>query len=404
MSTTPTGTGPRIKTTLYPVLLTRVHPLIAGTVGLVVISFIVYLVFAVTAVQGNPFVHKYTVHGRFSNVVGLSKNDFVTVKGVRVGRVSDIEQAGPLADVSLAFDHIRLHDDASAIVRPRNLVGETWLEVNPGSTSRPELPDGAVLRVQQTVSPVQLDEVLKTLNPEVRTALAGFLRETGTGLRGRGEDLSMLVRQSESTLPSTADTFAAFNAPQLDDLIATLNTDAATLAARSGQLTSLVVNGNSLLGALAGDTRNIQSAIEHADVALGRSHAVLQDRTQGLGNTIAGLDSAASSIGTLVDHSRPIADAVTPQLPALMAFIGELQSATGTSDLNGYFMRLIVSVGAGSLADPGYQGVPGIPGPRVQRAPAGGASAPSPRPQPAPSGPELAPSMSGLMDLVYGGR
>jgi ABC-type transporter Mla subunit MlaD len=231
-----------------------------------------------------------------------------------------------------------------------------------------------------------------------------LLRETGSGVRGRGEDLSLLVRQSETTLASTGDTFGALNAPQLGDLIATLNRSAGTLAARSGQLTGLVVNGNSLLGALAGDTRNIQSAIDHADIALGRAHAVLNDRTQGLGNTIAELDSAAGRISTLVDQSRPIVDAVTPQLPALIRSLNELQSATATSDLNGYFLRLIVSVGAGSLADPGYQGAPGVPGPQVGGTAASGADRARLRPQPAPPGPALPPSMSGLMDLVYGGR
>jgi phospholipid/cholesterol/gamma-HCH transport system substrate-binding protein len=396
------GRGPRIKTKLYPALLTRVHPRIAGLVGLVVISFIVYLVFAVTAVQGNPFAHKYTVHARFANVVGLSKNDFITEKGVRIGRVSAIDLApgGRDANVDLSFDSIRLHDDATAIIRPRNLLGETWLEVNPGTPSRPELPDGAVLPVKKTVSPVQLDEVLATLTPPVRTALAQFIRETGTGLSGRGEDLSMLVRQSEPTLGSTGATLDALNAPQLGDLVATLNSDAATLASRSGELTSLVRNGNSLLGALAGDTRNIQSVIVDADVALGRADAVLHDRTQGLGNTVGELDKATRSVTTLVDQAKPVVDAVTPEVPTLIQFVRELQSATATSDLNGYFLRMIVSLGADSLSDPGYRGIPGSPGPPGPGSVVGRQLLPGP---PTQGGAPLSPAISGMMDLLYGG-
>lgn len=404
MIATPTGRGPRIKTRLYPALLSRVHPLLAGAIGFVVISFIVYLVFAVTAVQGNPFSHKYTVHARFTNVVGLSKNDFITVKGVRVGRVSAIDQAGRLADVSLSLDSVRLHDDATAVVRPRNLLGETWLQVDPGTPSRPELPDGGVLAVQHTVSPVQLDEVLNTLAPPVRSALAQLIRTTGRGLDGRGEDLSVLVRESERTLGSTAGTVDAFDSPRLGDLIATLNGATGTLARHSHQLTGMVDNANSLLAALAGDTRNIQAVIGHAGDALDRADAVLRDRTGGLGDTIGELDSATRSVTTLVDEARPLVDAVSPEVPTLIRAVNELQSATATSDLNGYFLRLIFSNGAGSLSDPGYPGIPGAPGPGSVAAPARGPAA-LPGASPLPAGHDLGlpPGMSGMMDLLYGG-
>ena len=404
MIATPTGRGPRIKTRLYPVLLSRVHPLLAGAIGLIVICFIVYMVFAVTAVQGNPFSHKYTVHARFSNVVGLSKNDFITVKGVRVGRVSAIDQQGALADVSLSFDGITLHDDATAVVRPRNLLGETWLQVDPGTSSRPELPDGAVLAVRRTVSPVQLDEVLDTLAPPVRSALAQLIRTAGRGLDGRGEDLSVLLRESEPTLGSTAATVDAFDSPRLGDLIATLTRATGTLARHSGQLTGAVDSGNTLLAALAGDTRNIQAVIDHAGIALGRVDGVLRDRTAGLGDTIGELDSATRSVTTLVDEARPLVDAVTPEVPTLIRAVNELQSATATSDLNGYFLRLIFSNGVDSLSDPGYPGIPGSPGLGSTASPARDRAArPGTTPSPVEPDLRLPPTMSGMMDLLYGG-
>ena len=404
MIDTPMGRGPRIKTRLYPVLLTRVNPLLAGAIGFVVITFIVYLVFAVTAVQGNPFSHHYTVHARFTNVVGLSKNDFITVKGVRVGRVSAIDQAGGLADVSLSFDSIRLHDDATAIVRPRNLLGETWLQVDPGTLSRPELPDGTVLPVRSTVTPVQLDAVLNTLAPPVRSALAQLIRTTGSGLHGRGEDLSVLVRESETTLGSTTAMVDAFDSPQLGDLIAHLNAATGTLATHSRQLTGMVDNGNSLLAALAGDTRNVQAVIEHAGVALAKADAVLHDRTGGLGDTIGELDSATRSVTTLVDEARPLVDAVSPEVPTLIRAVNELQSATATSDLNGYFLRLIFSNGADSLSDPGYPGIPSAPGPGSLSAPARGRAALQGTTS-SSVGHELrlSPAATGMMDLLYGG-
>ena len=68
MIATPTGPrGPRIKTRLYPVLLTRIPPLWAGVVGAAFIVFTLYFVFAVSLAQGNPYAHRYAVHARFVN-------------------------------------------------------------------------------------------------------------------------------------------------------------------------------------------------------------------------------------------------------------------------------------------------------------------------------------------------
>ncbi len=223
-----------------------------------------------------------------TNAVNLGSNDFVEIHGVRVGRVGNITPAGGLADVVLRFDDpsIRLHDDATAALRLKSLVGESYVEVNPGTPSHPELADGALLPISQTRAPVQLDQVLNTFDPGDPQALSGFLTELGAAVSGRAADIAGLVRQSESTLGSSAATFHAFDAPQLADMLSTLTADTGVLAGDQAALTGLFRNGNSFLGALAPDTANIQAVIVDAADTLSRLDAVLHDRTTGLGNTL----------------------------------------------------------------------------------------------------------------------
>lgn len=400
MIATPAPRGPRIKTRLYPVLLTRIPPLWAGVVGAVIIVFVLYFVFAVSLAQGNPYSHRYSVHARFANAVNLGSNDFVEINGVRVGRVGNLTPAGGLADVVLRFDDssIKLHDDATAQLRLKSLVGDSYVEVNPGTPSRPLLADGALLPISQTRSPVQLDQVLNTFTPATRRALAGFLTQVGASVNGRAGDIAGLVRQSESTLGSSAGTFHAFDAPQLSDMLSTLTTDTAVLANDSAALSGVFRNGNSFLGALAPDTTNIQAVIVDAADTLSRLDAVLHDRTTGLGNTLGELDAVTRNTSTLTDEARPIVDAMTPDLPALTVWMKELASATSQIDANGYFLRLIPLFGADSPS--------GLAGVRTNGGQSAGSSASAPARAGAPLAPGLPPEsnvLRGMLDLVYGG-
>jgi phospholipid/cholesterol/gamma-HCH transport system substrate-binding protein len=398
----PTGPrGPRIKTRLYPVLLTRVPPLWAGVVGAAIIVFILYLVFAVSLAQGNPYAHRYSVHARFANTINVGTNDFVEINGVRVGRVGNLTPVDGLADAMLRIDDsgIKLHDDATAAVRLKSLVGESYVEVNPGTASRPELADGALLPLAQTSTPVQLDQVLNALDPATRSALAGFLTQTGSGVRGRAGDIAGLIRQSESTLGSTGATFHAFDAPRLGDLLATLQTDTGVLADRSAALTGIFRNGNSFLGALAPDTTNIQAVIVDAADTLGRLDAVLHDRTTGLGNTLDELDAVTRNTGTLADEARPIVDAMTPSLPAFALWMKELASSTSQVDANGYFLRLIPLFGADSPS-----GIAGAQASQSRTAGSTGTATPARPGSPLQQGlPPVPGVVMGMLDLVYGG-
>ncbi len=400
MITAPAPRGPRIRTRLYPVLLTRIPPLWAGVVGAVIIVFTLYLVFAVSLAQGNPYAHRYSVHARFANTINLGTNDFVEIHGVRVGRVGDLSPVDGLADAVLRIDDsgIRLHDDATATVRLKSLVGESYVEVNPGTASRPELADGALLPPGRTATPVQLDQVLNTLDPATRSALAGFLTQLGSGVRGRAGDIAGLIRQSEPTLGSTGASFHAFDSPQLGELLATLRTDTGVLADRSAALAGIFRSGNGFLGALAPDTANLQAVIGDAADTFGRLDSVLHDRTQGLGSTLAELDAVTRNTGALVDQARPIVDALTPQLPSFATWMKELASATSQPDADGYFLRLLPLFGPDSPS-----GIAGVQGSQ-SRAASRGAAALAPPPAPLPGTPPVPSSvLMGMLDLVYGG-
>src|SRR5207302_427464 len=104
-----------------------------------------------------------------------------------------------------------------------------------------------------------LDQVLNTLDPATRTALASFLTQLGGGVRGRAGDVAALVRQSESTLGSTAATFHSFDSPQLRDLLSTLTSDTGVLAGRINALSAELPNFPVWMKELASSTGQVDA-------------------------------------------------------------------------------------------------------------------------------------------------
>ena len=80
-----------------------------------------------------------------------------------------------------------IHKDATVQIRPRIfLEGNFFVDIQPGSPSAPTLGDGDTIPVNQTSAPVQIDQILGTLQTDTRKDLKRVLDELSTGLSGQG--------------------------------------------------------------------------------------------------------------------------------------------------------------------------------------------------------------------------
>lgn len=131
-----------------------------------------------------PFKHHYEVTAvvRTSNL--LAKGSPVRIAGVTVGTVVD---TGRYRDGEYAEVRMRLTDDgrtirrdASIKIRPRLfLEGNFYVDLQPGTPGAPAMPDRGVIPVTRTAVPVQLDQVLTTLQSDTRRALRGTVAGLG---------------------------------------------------------------------------------------------------------------------------------------------------------------------------------------------------------------------------------
>jgi virulence factor Mce-like protein len=153
-----------------------------------VISALTYLGFT----KAIPFREHYEVGAVFRTANNVKKGSFVRIAGVNVGKVVEVERdendpQAALVRMRIDDKGLPIHKDAVAHIRPRIfLEGNFFVDLQPGSPSAPVIDEGDVIPVNQTSAPVQLDQILTSLQEPTRKQLQNLLDELSTGLDKSG--------------------------------------------------------------------------------------------------------------------------------------------------------------------------------------------------------------------------
>src|SRR4029077_7323785 len=134
----------------------------------------------------------YRVSAIFKTGAELVAGDDVTMSGLRVGKVEAMTpvDGGTRITLRLHRDFTPVFKDARAIIRQKNLLGEAYVEVNLGTASLGGLQDGGTIALDHTLAPVEVDQVLNALDPQVRDQLNLVINTLGQATAGRGSDMN----------------------------------------------------------------------------------------------------------------------------------------------------------------------------------------------------------------------
>src|SRR5690242_18368887 len=146
------------------------NPVLIGTITILVVVVAVYLSYI--AENGLPFVPTYNINVQVANAAELVKNADVRVGGARVGQVLTItpEPASrtwphPYAKLGLSLQQSLepLARNTRYQVRLASVLGGKYLELFPGNSRGPGVPDGGTLtlnanpRLNHNIAFVDLD-------------------------------------------------------------------------------------------------------------------------------------------------------------------------------------------------------------------------------------------------------
>lgn len=281
----------------------------------------------------------YTLKANFEDAGGLVTGDDVLIGPARVGSVQSIgltdngqaqvvlglnSGVGPMPEGTIA----RVYENSLSGIANKYVV------LQPGNGAR-NIPSGGVISSAHTYSEVSLDEVFDAINGPTRNGLRGFIRGEAASIAGKAQQANQTLRYLAPGLESTSNVTAELtrSEPTFDNLLVQGARTMQLLASRSNELTQLVSHTSQATGAIASQSRNLQTALSLLPPAL--NHSV---------RTFAGLRSTLDALTPLVEKSIPasrrlepfavalrkLTDASIPTLGDLSALI---RNPAGTGDL-----------------------------------------------------------------------
>jgi phospholipid/cholesterol/gamma-HCH transport system substrate-binding protein len=272
----------------------RRYGLAAFLAGLVILAIVLWRVIAGAS--------EYRLEFRVDSANGLYPGSDVLVAGAKAGSVQDITVDGGRAQVTIAVDqaHAPVHKDARVAVRPKSLLGEKYVQLEPGSDDT--LPAGSELPASQVLPPVELQDVVNSLDAPTREKLRTLVIELGGGVTGQGASTNQTLyygRQDLDDLAAVADTLAARD-QDLQAIVQALDQVTAELARsdRSHELGGLVQNSQALLHSLTTQDAQIRNLLVQANAALGRTDRGLQ----GTASDLNAIFQQAPALVSVVDR------------------------------------------------------------------------------------------------------
>jgi ABC-type transporter Mla subunit MlaD len=266
---------------------------------------------------------QYKVRAIFDDASFAVPGEQVRIAGAPVGSIASLDvctansprcSAGTMnkAAVTLAIDDARFtpfHANATCAIRPQSLIGEMYVDCDPGTTAAPALTRitsgrGAgtyLLPVARTHSPVDFDIQQDIFREPVAQRLAIILNELGTGLAARGSDLNAVIHRADPALGNT------------DQVLK-------ILAGQNRALAKLATDSQAVLGPLAQQRRALADFIVQANTTATASAARANDISRSiqlLPDFLRQLRPLMVDLGTLADQGTPLASELNTSATAL---------------------------------------------------------------------------------------
>jgi virulence factor Mce-like protein len=253
------------------------------------------------------------------NAFGLVKGGDMKVAGVRAGKITDLKLDQKTKQALIHFKVTQggfgsLRTDVSCDTRPQSLIGEYFLDCQPGSSTQ-NLKAGSVIPVTRTSSTVAPDLVNDILRDPYKQRLRILVNEFGAATAGNAANLNAAIRRASPALRQT-------------------NQVLAILAKQNQTLANLARDGDAVLSALAANKKNVARFVDTAGKAASASaerKAALAEGFRRLPGFLAELQPAMHELGNVADSTTPALrnlDASATQLKTFFDRLGPFSTVS----------------------------------------------------------------------------
>lgn len=249
----------------------------------------------------------------FSRAVGVYPGSDVQVLGVRVGAVESVTPRGDRVEVVFTLDaEVGVADDTNAIVIAPSVVSDRYVQLTDLSRGGTVIDDGAVIPESRTATPVELDELYKSLNTLVSAlgpdgansegALSELIETGAANLEGNGAAFNETIRnyaEAARTLNGSAN--------DLFGTIDELQKFTSMLATNDRQVLNVNTQLDQVWQTLSADRDELSTALRTLATALADIQAFIRDNRTAIKSNV---DKLARTTQLLVDNRASVAEAL----------------------------------------------------------------------------------------------
>lgn len=280
----------------------------ALVVGLVlVLALGAYLLF-------RPGAETRTATAHFDRAVSIFEDTEVRILGVPVGKVTAVVPEGSTIRVDMEYDaEYPVPEDAKAVIITPTLTADRFVQLTPAYTDGAKLADGAVIEVENTGTPIELDRIYKSLSDVTRALGPNGVNRNGTldNALGAGADfLDGQGKKANSTIVNMSQAVKVF-ADGSGDLFGTvraLDEFSGALAANDAAVSRFMGNLGAVSQQLAGEKDELAAALSNLAAVLGKVEAfvkgnreLLTKNVEKLTTVLGVLASERAALETVLD-------------------------------------------------------------------------------------------------------
>lgn len=276
---------------------------------------------------------QYTFSADFQNVAGMYEGNEVDVLGVPVGKVTKITPKGSYVTVDFSVDNdVKLPEDVLAALISPGLVTNRHLELFPAySGDGPTLEAGAHIPIDRTRTPVELEQVLNTLD-RLSSDLQGDAEPNELGplsgriayevLNGQGDHLREIINDLGTSLR-----IGVNNKDAVGNIIVNLNELTQVVAENDSSVRELSRSLTELSDLLADQSPGLEATLDQVDEFLRNTSILLNENKDTLN---AAQDNLTDVTGQMLDNTRRLIE-VIDVLPLTLENLGNSVSVQDRS-------------------------------------------------------------------------
>lgn len=256
----------------------------------------------------------YTVSAEFESAQAVTpgQGQTINIAGVPIGEIGKVslDDGKAIVEMKLRRQYAPVYKNATILLRPKTALNDMFLELNRGTASAGEIPEGGRVPLENVKVNVSFDEILSTFDADSRDYLQLLFNGAREGLDGNGKELADAFRRFEPTARDGAKVARALEKRRknIKRSIHNLGLLSTELGDNKVLIERFIDSSNVTFTAFASESAAIKQMIQKAPDALGATADAMEEievAANDAGPAFKNLQGFAENFGEAMRGLRP---------------------------------------------------------------------------------------------------